>query len=93
MVVGIRQWELQLYGCHSLKEKRAILQSLKARLRLELNVSVAETGAQDSWQKAEISCAAVGSDRGVVEEILRSADRKVESTDGARIVDTASSFF
>lgn len=93
MILGVRQWELQLFGCHSLKEKRAILQSLKARLRLELNVSVAETGGQDSWQKAEISCAAVGSDRKVVEEILRAAERKVDSTDGARIVDTAASYF
>jgi uncharacterized protein YlxP (DUF503 family) len=93
MILGVRQWELQLFGCHSLKEKRAILQSLKARLRLELNVSVAETGAQDSWQKAEISCAAVGSDRNVVEGILRSADGLVERAEGSRIVDVATSFF
>jgi len=92
VIVAVRQWELQLFGCHSLKEKRAILQSLKARLRQELNVSVAETGAQDSWQRAELSCAAVGSDRKVVESTLRSADRMIERADGARIVDTATSF-
>lgn len=92
MVLGVRQWDLQLYSCHSLKDKRAILQSLKARLRQDLNVSVAETGSQDSWQRAEISCAAVGSDRTVVEETLRAADRMVERAPGARIVDTATSF-
>jgi hypothetical protein len=75
-----------------LKDKRAILQSLKARLRRDLNISVAETGSQDAWQRAEISCAAVGSDRAVVEGILRSADRMVEQAEGARIVDTATSF-
>jgi uncharacterized protein YlxP (DUF503 family) len=93
MIVGIRQWDLQLYGCHSLKEKRAILQSLKSRLRQELNVSVAETGSQDLWQRAELSCGVVGSNRTVVEETLRDADRMVERADGARIVDTATSFF
>lgn len=92
MVLGVRQWDLQLYGCQSLKDKRAILQSLKTRLHRELNVSVAETGSQDAWQRAEISCAAVGSDRAVVEGILRSADRMVEQAPGARIVDTATSF-
>ncbi|MEP7326407.1 MAG: DUF503 domain-containing protein [Gemmatimonadota bacterium] len=92
MVLGVRQWDLNLFGCHSLKDKRSILQSLKARLRQELNVSVAETGSQDSWQRAEISCAAVGSDRTVVEETLRSADRMVEQAAGARIVDSATSF-
>jgi hypothetical protein len=92
MVLGVRQWDLQLYGCHSLKDKRAILQSLKTRLRQELNLSVAETGSQDAWQRAEISCAAVGSDRTVVEETLRAADRMVERAPGARIVDTATTF-
>jgi uncharacterized protein YlxP (DUF503 family) len=92
MVVGIRQWELQLFGVHSLKDKRSILQSLKAALGNGLNVSVAETGAQDSWQRAEIGCAAVGSDRTVVDGILRSADAIVERAGGVRIIDTLTSY-
>jgi uncharacterized protein YlxP (DUF503 family) len=92
MVVGIRQWDLHLYGCHSLKDKRSILQSLKAALRNGQNLSVAETGHQDSWQRAEIACASVGSDRKVVEEVLRSADRIVERADGVRVIDTMDSF-
>lgn len=88
MIVGIQVWELHLPGCHSLKEKRGTLKPLTAALRRALNVSVAETGDQDLWQKAEIACAAVGSARPVVEELLRAADRVVEETDGVRIVDT-----
>jgi uncharacterized protein len=82
-------WELHLPGCHSLKDKRGILRPLTAALRQQLNVSVAETGHQDLWQRAEIACAAVGSARPVVEQLLRSADRLVEGRDGVRIVDTA----
>ena len=89
MIVGVQMWELHLPGCHSLKEKRGILKPLTAALRQQLNVSVAETGHQDLWQRAEIACAAVGSARPVVEQLLRSADRLVESRDGVRIVDTA----
>ena len=89
MIVGVQMWELHLPGCHSLKEKRGILKPLTAALRQKLNVSVAETGHQDLWQRAEIACAAVGSARPVVEEMLRAADRLVEAADGARIVDTA----
>jgi uncharacterized protein YlxP (DUF503 family) len=55
-------------------------------------VSVAETGHQDLWQRAEIACAVVGTARPVVEEILRAADRKVEETDGVRIVDTVTQY-
>ena len=51
-------------------------------------MSVAETGHQDLWQRAEIACAAVGSARPVVEETLRAADRAIEEADGVRIVDT-----
>jgi len=87
MVTGIQVWELHLPGCHSLKEKRGTLKPLTAALRRMLNVSVAETGHQDLWQRAEIACAVVGSARPVVEETLRAADRVVEETDGVRIVD------
>ena len=92
MIVGIRQWDLQLFGCHSLKDKRSILQSLKAALRNGLNVAVAETGQQDTWQRAEIACSTVANDRKVAEEVLRSADRIVERADGVRIIDTMTSF-
>jgi hypothetical protein len=92
VIVGIRQWDLQLYGCHSLKDKRSILQSLKAALRNGLNVAVAETGQQDAWQRSEIACATVASDRKIAEEVLRSSDRIVERADGVRIIDTMTSF-
>ena len=88
MIVGVQVWELHLPGCHSLKEKRGTLKPLSAALRQRFNVSVAETGHQDVWQRAEIACAVVGSARPVVEETLRAADRMVEDVDGVRIVDT-----
>ena len=88
MIVGIQVWELHLPGCHSLKEKRGTLKPLTAALRQRLNLSVAETGHQDLWQRAEIACAVVGTARSVVEETLRAADRMVEESDGVRIVDT-----
>ncbi len=69
-----------------------MLKPLTTALRRTLNVSVAETGHQDLWQRAEIACAVVGTARPVVEEILRSADRAVEETDGVRIVNTATEF-
>ncbi|MFL5496458.1 MAG: DUF503 domain-containing protein [Gemmatimonadales bacterium] len=88
MIVAVQTWELHLPGCHSLKEKRGVLKPLTIGLRRTLNLSVAETDHQDLWQRAEIACAVVGTDRGVVEETLRAADRMVEESDGARIVDT-----
>jgi uncharacterized protein YlxP (DUF503 family) len=88
MIVAITTWDLHLPACHSLKEKRSVLKPLTNGLRRTLNVSVAETGNQDLWQRAEIACAAVGSVRAVVDETLRAADKMVEAADGIRIVDT-----
>lgn len=88
MHVAVRRWELHLEGCHSLKEKRSLLKPLTVALRRACNVSVAETAHQDLWQRAEIACAAVGSDRRVVEETLRVADGLIDRADGLRIIDT-----
>jgi uncharacterized protein YlxP (DUF503 family) len=88
MVTLTQTWELHLEGCQSLKEKRAILQSLKADLRRKLNLAVAEVDHQDLWQRAGIACATIASERRVAEETLRSADRVVEAADGVRIIDT-----
>ncbi len=69
-----------------------MLKPLTAELRRALNVSVAETGHQDLWQRAELCCATVGSDRRIVEETLRAADRVIEEAGGVRIIDTATQY-
>jgi len=92
MILGVAIWELHLEGCHSLKDKRSVLKPLANGLRKTFNVTVAETGHQDLWQRAEIACAALGTDRSVVEETLRAADRTVEEADGVRIIDTRTEY-
>ena len=57
-----------------------------------LNVSVAETAHQDSWQRAEIACAAVASDKRVLDQTLRAADQLVEQADGVRIMDATADY-
>jgi hypothetical protein len=79
LVVGVIGWDLQVYEARSLKEKRAVVKSLKDRLRDRLNVSVAETGHQDLWQRAELTACVVATDRRGAESMLDRADRLVES--------------
>jgi uncharacterized protein YlxP (DUF503 family) len=93
VVVGIITWELHLAGCRSLKEKRQVVKSLKDRLHHRFNVSAAETAHHDLWQRAELTVCVVATDRGHAERVLREADRLVEAADGARIVDTSTSYW
>jgi uncharacterized protein YlxP (DUF503 family) len=92
MIVGLIVWDLHLASCQSLKDKRSVLKSLKDRLHQRFNVSVAETAHQELWQRAELTASVVSTDRRHAESVLREADRLVAGADGARIVDTSTSY-
>ncbi|HET9984773.1 MAG TPA: DUF503 domain-containing protein [Longimicrobiales bacterium] len=93
MVVGVIAWELEVFGCHSLKEKRSVVKSLKDRLHERFNVSVAETGHQDLWQRAELTAAVVAGERRHAESVLENADRLVAGEARARIIDSYRTFY
>lgn len=63
MVVKLLTLDLHFPGCSSLKEKRFVLSSVKSRLRQRFNVSVAEVGYQDKWQRCRLAVAMVASSR------------------------------
>lgn len=93
MVVGVVVWELHIDGCNSLKEKRAVVRSLKDRLRGRHNVSIAETDHQDTWQRAELAAAVVSSDRRRAQEMISRIDSVVESDFRVRIIDSTTIFY
>ena len=65
--------ELHLPWAESLKDRRHFVRSLKDRLRHDFNVSVAEVGEAERWQRAEIAVVAVSGDRRYLEGLLRRA--------------------
>jgi uncharacterized protein YlxP (DUF503 family) len=58
--------------CSSLKEKRMVLNSLKARLKNHFNVALCETGYQDKWRRSEFGLVTVANGR-------RGADKAVQA--------------
>ena len=72
---------LRLLGARSLKDKRAVVRSLVARLRSRLDLSAAEVGAQDELRRAEVGFAVVSGDlataRRVADEALRFVDQEL----------------
>lgn len=88
MHIAVITWELEIIAVQSLKEKRSVVKSLKDRLHDRFNVSVAETGRQDVWQRAEISACVVAGDRKIAESVLQQADRLVAGEPRARIIQT-----
>jgi uncharacterized protein len=64
MHIGLLQAELHLPAPQNLKEKRQVTRGLMAKLRSRHNISLAEVGYQDKWQRCLLAaaCVANGSD-------------------------------
>ena len=78
MIVGTCLIELHIDGNESLKDKRAVLKPLLARLHKEFNVSAAEIDHNESWQSASIALACVANDTAHVEQVLNNAVHWIE---------------
>ncbi len=88
MVVGIATIVLRIHGNDSLKGKRKVVKGIVGRLQNSFNVSVAEVGANDNHQRAEIGLAFVGNDRRVINSKLDKALNLVEDMQLAEVIDT-----
>ena len=75
MVVGVLRLTLHIPGAASLKDKRQVVRKVVDRLRSRFNVSVAEVGDNDIWQRARIGISAVANDHSFVNEVLDKCTR------------------
>ena len=86
MIVGVAVVELRVHASQSLKEKRGVVRKIVGRLRHRFNVSVAEVGGQDTWQRAVVGLTMAGSDETVVRNGLAKALEFVEETHLAEVL-------
>jgi hypothetical protein len=87
MVVGVLRLELRLPETHSLKGKRSILRTIKARVRNVYNVSIAECEEHDLWQLAVVGVSQVGPDQPHVDRCLREVVRFIDELHLAELGD------
>jgi uncharacterized protein YlxP (DUF503 family) len=88
MVVGLGIIKLRLHDCRSLKGKRKVVKSIIARMRNNFNVSVAEVGANDTYQRSEIGFSLVGNNRQVLNSKIDKIFNMVDALGLAEIIDT-----
>ena len=79
MIVAVARLSLYIPHSHSLKEKRAVIRKLVDRTQARFKLHVAEVGGQDTWQRAQLGFAVVGSDAQVVESIADEVVRSIQS--------------
>jgi uncharacterized protein YlxP (DUF503 family) len=87
--IGVLTLELRLEESHSLKDKRSVVQGLKARLRQKFNVAVAEIAGQETWQSATVAAVTVSGDRIFAEKVLQSVEDEAAAILGGTLTATS----
>lgn len=88
MVVGCLKLEFHLVDNRSLKGKRKVVRSMIDKVKARFNVSIAEVGSNDKWQKIELGITTVANDRRHVDSSLNHVVSFLESLYLAQIVST-----
>lgn len=70
--IGLLTLHVHLPQCNSLKDKRSLIKPVLSRLHKQFNLSCAETGLNDHWREALISCAVVCNDSRFATQSLQS---------------------
>jgi len=93
MVVGSLKIEFRLTDNRSLKGKRKVVRSMVDKVKSKFNVSIAEVGSNDKWQKIELGVSAVGNDRRHIDSSLNHILSFLESLDLDEVVHTEMEIF
>lgn len=88
MVIGAMTIELFLHDSHSLKGKRKIVKSMIGKVKNRFNVSIAEVGFNDKWQRIELGVSTVGNDRRHIDSSLSNVLSFLESLYLAEIINS-----
>ncbi|MBL8178920.1 MAG: DUF503 domain-containing protein [Bryobacterales bacterium] len=86
--IGVLTLELHIPESHSLKDKRSVVKGLKDRLRRRFNVSVAEIGGHDTWQRSVIAAVTVAHERPHAEKVLQAVENDAANLLGGMLADT-----
>ncbi|MBI5251377.1 MAG: DUF503 domain-containing protein [Desulfomonile tiedjei] len=87
MVVGVGTIELMIHNSSSLKAKRQVVKSILGRVRSKYDLSIAEVGDQDKWQRCTLGFAVVTNDGGHAHTMLESITHYVENLYLAEVID------
>lgn len=83
--------ELRIEAAQSLKDRRQVVRSLKDRLRISFNVSVAELEPGTLWNQATIGVVSISGSRDYLDGLMKNVERqaaRIANNHGAEISDS-----
>ena len=87
MVIAILRLVLFIGNSNSLKSKRMILHSLRARLRNKFNIAIAEIDDENRWQKSTLAVVGVKKDKRCIDRQFSKIVNFIENFSQVSIVD------
>ena len=87
MIVGTCRVKLFLHENNSLKGKRKVVKSIKDRVRIKFNVSIAEVDNHDNWKIIVLGIVTVSNDNKFIHKVLENVITSIDSMHLAEILD------
>ncbi|MEW6661891.1 MAG: DUF503 domain-containing protein [Bacillota bacterium] len=87
MIVGTCTVEVYIGGSQSLKDKRRVVKSAIDQVKNHFNVSIAEVGNLEQWQRATLGIAVVSSDAVLANQVLSGVIKHLEKRGIMEILD------
>ena len=87
MHILLVRYHLHFPTVHSLKEKRSILKRILHALRSEYNISVAEIGHHDTWQRCDLAVIGCSALRDPLERMERAVSEQLEGDPEAQVAE------
>ncbi len=87
MTIGVLKLVLYIPRSNSLKDKRAALNSLKARLRDNFNIALTQIDEEGKWPKTMLVAVGVERDRAGMNSVLSGLLNFMEKSDSVNIID------
>ncbi len=70
LFVGRCELDLYIENCHSLKEKRRIVKSIKERLWNQYNIAICEYGDLSLWQRVQLAVITCSNSKAIVDSTI-----------------------
>ena len=87
MIVGTATVEIFLPDSQSLKAKRGVIKRLRERVRRKFNVSIAEVGYLDKWQRSTLGIGVVSNEVRFADQVLAKVVREIASQSAFEVID------
>ncbi len=92
MHIALLRATISIPEAYSLKDKRRVVKSLKDSTVNHMNVSVAEVGQQEVWNRAELAFVTVAAEKKVVEKRLSDIAQRLERNYGWVLMEVRTEF-